>query len=140
MIRMPLLELNVAPSTKDLRWFAGLWWPLLCAVAGAALLRKFHLSEAAIGLWIVAGILAVAGLVSPLIIRPVYSAVIRLTYPIGFVLSYVLLFAVYFFIFTPIGALVRLFHDPMSRKLDRAAGSYWTAHQPDPVERYFRQF
>jgi len=137
---VPLLELNVAPSSKDLRWFAGLWWPLLCAIAGTALIRKLHLPGAAAGLWIVAGMLAVAGLISPPIIRPVYGVVLRLTYPIGFVVSYVLLFSVYFFIFTPIGALVRIFHDPMSRKLDRAAASYWTAHQPDPVDRYFRQF
>ena len=137
---MPLLQLNVAPSTKELRWFAGLWLPILCALAGTALIRKFHLPEAAVGLWIVGGILAIAGLISPPIIRTVYGAMLRLTYPIGFVVSYMLLFTVYFFIFTPIGALVRLFHDPMSRKLDRAAASYWTAHQPDPVDRYFRQF
>jgi hypothetical protein len=137
---VPLLQLNVAPSTKELRLFAGLWWPLMCALAGMALIRKFHLPEAALGLWIVGGILAVSGLGWPAIIRPVYSALLLLTYPIGFALSYVLLFAVYFFIFTPIGALVRIFHDPMSRKLDRATSSYWRAHQPDPLDRYFRQF
>lgn len=137
---MPLLELNVAPSTKDLRWFAGVWWPILCAIAGTALTRKLYMPGVAVGLWIAGGIQAVAGLISPPTIRPVYGAVMRLTYPIGFVVSYVLLFAVYFFIFTPVGALVRVFRDPMNRKLDRAAASYWTAHQPDPVERYFRQF
>jgi hypothetical protein len=137
---MPLLDLNLSPSTKDLRWFAGLWWPLLCALAGVALVRKLHLPHAALGLWITAGIVAVVGLMSPLLIRPVYGAVLRLTYPIGFVLSYVLLFAVYFFIFTPMGAVIRLFHDPMSRRLERAATSYWRAHQPDPLDRYFRQF
>jgi hypothetical protein len=137
---VPLLQLNVAPSTKDLRWFAGLWWPVLCAIAGITLIRKFHLPGVAVGLWLAAGVLAVGGLISPPIIRSVYDAVLRLIYPIGFVASYVLLFAVYFLVFTPIGALVRVFHDPMSRKLDGAAPSYWTAHQPDPVDRYFRQF
>jgi hypothetical protein len=112
----------------------------MCAVAGAALIRKFHLPEAAVGLWIVGSVLAVAGLISPPVIRPVYAILLRLTYPIGFVLSYAMLFVVYFFIFTPIGALVRLFHDPMSRKLDRAAATYWTAHESDPMDRYFRQF
>jgi len=137
---MPLLDLNLAPSHKELRWFAGLWWPLMCALAGAALMRKFHMPAAAAGLWIAGGLLAIAGVIAPPIIRPLYGALLRLTYPIGFVFSYVLLFAVYFFIFAPIGALVRLFHDPMNRKLERAAASYWTAPQPDPVDRYFRQF
>jgi hypothetical protein len=136
---MPLFELN-APSTKDLRWFAGLWWPLMCALAGMALIRKLHLPQAAVGLWIVAAVLATAGLIAPPIIRPVYGALLRLTYPIGFVVSYMLLFVLYFLIVTPIGALVRCFHDPMARKLDRAAVSYWRAYQPDPTERYFRQF
>lgn len=137
---MPLLELNLAPSRKELRWFAALWWPLLAALAGMALLRKLHLPEAAAGLWIAAGILAVAGLIAPPVIRPVYGVLLRLTYPIGFVLSYVLLSVVYFLIFTPIGALVRCFHDPMARKLDRQAGSYWKGCEPDPLDRYFRQF
>ena len=137
---MPLLQLNVAPSTKDLRWFAGLWWPVLCALVGITLIRKWHLPGVAVGFWLAAAILAVGGLVSPPVIQGVYNAVLRLSYPFGFVLSYVLLFAVYFLVFTPLGALVRLFHDPMSRKLDRAAASYWTAHQPDPMDRYFRQF
>jgi hypothetical protein len=137
---MPLLELNAAPSTKDLRWFAGLWWPIMCAVAGISLVRKLHLPQAALGLWVVAGILAVAGLIAPQLIRPVYGALLRLTYPIGFVVSYALLFMVYFFLFAPIGLLVRCFHDPMTRKLDRAAATYWSGYQPDPKERYFRQF
>ena len=137
---MPLLELNAAPSTKDLRWFAGLWWPVMCALAGLALQRKLHWNEAAVGLWIAGGALAVAGLIAPPVILPVYRALLYLTYPIGFVFSYVLLFVVYFLIFTPIGALVRCFHDPMARKLDRAAPTYWRGYEADPTERYFRQF
>jgi hypothetical protein len=137
---MPLLELNVEPSNKDLRWFAGLWWPLICGLAGAVLTRKFQMPPAALVVWIAGGILAIAGLMAPRAIRPLHNGLLRLTYPIGFVLSYVLLSAVYFLVFTPIGLLVRLFYDPMSRRFERPAASYWTPHQPDPQERYFRQF
>jgi hypothetical protein len=137
---VPLLQLNVAPLKKELRWFAGLWWPLLCAFAGSILIRKLHLPGAAIGLWIGGGLLAASGLISPAIIRPLYIGLLWLTYPIGFVFSYVLLFTVYFFIFAPVGALVRVFHDPMARRFDHGASSYWTAHEPDSLDRYFRQF
>jgi hypothetical protein len=137
---VPLLEINTEPSTRDLRWFAGLWWPLLCGLVGAALTRKLHMPRAAVAVWIAGAAVAIAGLIATRAIKPVYTGLTRLTYPIGYVLSYVLLFLVYFAVFTPIGLLVRLFHDPMSRRFDRPAASYWTAHQPDPQERYFRQF
>lgn len=137
---MALLQLNVEPSTKQLRWFAGVWWPLICALAGAAIVRKLHMPAFAEGVWIAGGVFAIAGLIAPRAIRPVHNGLIRLTYPIGFVLSYVVLGVVYFLVFTPIGFLVRFFYDPMNRRFDRPASSYWTPHQPDPQERYFRQF
>ncbi|HLH44780.1 MAG TPA: hypothetical protein VKV74_17465 [Bryobacteraceae bacterium] len=137
---MALLQLNLQPSTKELRWFAGLWWPLICGLAGAALARKFRLSAAAELVWIAGGISAIAGLIAPRAIGPIHNGLLRLTYPIGFLLSYALLFLVYFFIFTPVGFLLRRFYDPMSRRFDRLATSYWTPPRADPLERYFRQF
>ena len=63
------------------------------------------------------------------------------TYPVGFVISHVVLALVYFLVLTPIGLTMRLFgHDPLSRKFDPGARSYWKPrHETKPTESYFNQ-
>ncbi|MBW2313560.1 MAG: hypothetical protein JRH10_05150, partial [Deltaproteobacteria bacterium] len=47
-----------------------------------------------------------------------------------------------FLIIGPIGVVMRLAgHDPLNRKLEPDAASYWTPAEPmPPRERYFKQF
>lgn len=62
--------------------------------------------------------------------------------PIGWSISHALLALIYYAVLTPIGLVMRLLgNDPMQRRLDRAATTYWSEHRPpaDP-KRYFRQF
>ena len=63
-------------------------------------------------------------------------------YPIGWTVSHLALAVVYYLVVTPIGLLMRLFgRDPMRRKFDPSATTYWQPHEsPDEPERYFRQF
>ena len=48
----------------------------------------------------------------------------------------------YYLVLTPIGLVMRLLgHDPLNRRWDRTAKSYWTKRTPpENTERYFRQF
>ena len=57
-------------------------------------------------------------------------------------MGHVLLLLVFYGVVTPIGLVLRLAgRDPMHRKLDRAAATYWVRRpQPQGVERYFRQY
>jgi hypothetical protein len=126
---MPIVQLNLSPSRRDLRWFAGLWWPAMCATIGLMLFRKFHLPATAISIWAGGGLLAVLGVIGPSLIRPWYAALMLLTYPIGWCVSHVVLAAVYFLVVTPIGWLVRRFHDPMTRRFEPAQPTYWTARE-----------
>ena len=136
---MPILQLNTTPSRKELRWFAALWWPAMCAMFGAILFRKFQAPAAAAWIWSGGGLLALLGWLRPSIILPVYVGLMRVTFPIGWVVSHVVLALIYFGILTPIGALVRIFHDPMERNFNRGADSYWSPRQPSDPDRYFRQ-
>ena len=74
--------------------------------------------------------------------RPLYGAWMSLVYPIGWVISHVILIAIYFFVFTPTAWILRLAgSDPMQRQMDRGAISYWVRHhQPYEPLRYFKQF
>jgi hypothetical protein len=136
---MALLQPNFNPTRKDLRWFAALWWPCLCVAFGLIFFRKFHLPVAAAGIWSLGAVLALIGLAAPPAIRPLYLGLIRVTYPIGWCTSHVVLAAIYFLVFTPIGVLVRILHDPMERKWDRGASTYYRPWQPSGKDRYFRQ-
>lgn len=89
------------------------------------------------------GILVPAlGLVSPGLLRIVYLGMIYATLPIGIVVSYVILAATYYLVLTPIGLVLRLCgYDPMQRRFDRKAESYWVPREEDPsADHVFRQF
>jgi len=134
-----LFELNRNPSNRELRWFAGLWFPLFCGLIGLSVWRKLHDPVASISIWSIAAVMAIAGLCAPRLIQPVYTGLTRLTYPLGWVLSHVLLLAMYFLVITPLGSLVRRFHDPMERGFDRSAKSYWKPREVASKESYLRQ-
>lgn len=136
---MALFELNTDPSKRELRWFAGVWFPAFATLVGAFAWRKLHEPEAATWIWALAGLLAVAGLCEPRVIRPIYKGLMWLTFPMGWVFSHVILFLIYFLVITPLGALVRIFHDPMGRSFDRPAKSYWMPRETRSKESYIRQ-
>ena len=62
--------------------------------------------------------------------------------PIGFVISHILLALVFYVVLTPIGLAMRLFgYDPMTRKLDPQATTYWVPRAgQESAQQYFRQF
>jgi hypothetical protein len=136
-----MLELKTTFSTKELRWFAGLWFPLFCGMIGLFCWRVGGTVIAYV-IWSVGVGLSLIGLILPPIIKPVYQGLMLVTFPIGWMMSHVVLALVYFLVMTPIGLFMRLFgRDPMQRQIDRMAATYWVPRQPvTNFERYFRQF
>ena len=63
-------------------------------------------------------------------------------FPIGWTISHLLLFVVYFLIFTPVGLVLRWTgRDLLERNADTNASSYWKKRSvPGSMSRYFRQF
>lgn len=94
------------------------------------------------GFWIFSTVVPALGWLRPEILRVVYVLASYATFPIGFVVSRVVSFLVYYFILTPIGLVMRLTgYDSMRRRFDRDAKTYWSPHQQDEsTERSFRQF
>lgn len=81
-------------------------------------------------------------LVAPRANLPIYLGISLLTYPIGFVLSYVILGTLFYLIISPIGLVVRRFgSDPMERRILPDADSYWEdAPRARGRDSYFKQF
>jgi len=148
---MSLIKIDWNPDRTMLRRFAVVATVIFAALAGWVAWRSaivgVDVPQRAVP-W-VAGILAalaawagVAAAAAPAAIRPVYLALTAIGLPIGFVVSQVVLVGVYYGVLTPIGLILRLAgQDPMRRRFDRSAGTYWDRRDPDvAVERYFRQY
>ena len=139
---MSVVQINKDPSRKHLNQFGFIWLGFL-ALFGAIAYFKFHQPQIAKGLWIAAVVVPVIGWLVPQFMRLVFLGMSYLAWPIGFVVSHVVLALVYYLVLTPIGLLMRLFgYDPMRRSFDRNASSYWSERPAQAVEakRYFRQF
>jgi hypothetical protein len=138
---LAVLELKTDPTREELRRFG-----MIClvgfAVVGSVVLWRSGSLPAAVAFF-AAGVLAAAvGLAAPPALKPLFLFLVIVTYPIGWILSHLLLASVYFLVITPIGLALRLFGtDPLERRFDPHAESYWkpTETQKD-VERYFKGY
>jgi hypothetical protein len=133
-----LFQSNLNPGRSELRWFGMLWFPAFCVLAGLSIHRRGAANVAA-AFWMLAVATAVAAMVEVRLVRPIYRLMIRITYPIGWTVSHLVVAVSYFLVVTPVGYLMRLSHDPMRRRFDRSAKSYWVDCEPSKPDRYFRQ-
>ena len=133
---------NLNPPPRQLRQFAAILLGF-CGLVGVWVLKKpgsVHIVAA--GLCAVGLVLGLFGLLRPACIRPVYLLIALVTWPIGWLISYVLLALVYYGMVTPLAVVMRLFgRDPLNRRFDLKANTYWGPRPPQAdVSRYFRQF
>jgi hypothetical protein len=136
-----MMKINKNPSKKELAWFG-----LLClgffGLIGLSILHKTHALRPAVNLWIAAAVGVTIYYAVPAVRKPVYVGWMYAAYPMGWLVSHVLLAITFFGVLAPIGFLMRLVgRDPLARAIDPSASTYWSPHDPgtDP-NRYFRQF
>lgn len=86
--------------------------------------------------------MALAGMVYPKAVKPVFVGLSLITFPIGLVVSELFLTVVFFLLFTFVAIIFRVVgFDPMTRNLDPTVESYWTPKaQPASAKQYFRQY
>jgi hypothetical protein len=139
---MALLEVKLDPTRRELRWFTALLLPAAFGLFGAILWFTTGSRWWPAVLWGTGVALGLAGTLAPTFGRVVYIVWMSLTYPIGWVMSHLLLGLIYFGVMTPVGLCLRAFgRDGLKLRLDRSADTYWTRRPPaDDIESYFRQF
>ena len=128
------------PSTRSLRQFAGCWLALVGGLAAwQGLVRQRPTAALVLGL--LALVVGVAGLVKPALVRWLYVGGMVLAFPVGWIVSKLLLTVLYFGVFTPVALLFRLRGRDVLRRRRPEAESYWV---PKPAvtdpRSYFRQF
>jgi hypothetical protein len=146
-----MIEINLKPDNRTLRQFG---WIALVGFGAVAALAWYELLIFSGG-WLggakqtfvmvlggLAAYSAVFSLIFPKANLPIYLGLTILSYPIGFVLSHVIMGALWYLIITPVGIMMRIAgNDPMDRAWDPEAETYWNdCGPPRPKESYFRQF
>jgi len=93
-------------------------------------------------LWTIGVLLVVPGLVAPALLGPVHRAWMTVAEVIGAFNTRVILGLLFYVVFTPVGVVMRLFRDPMTRSLRDARRSHWVRRKIEPVDRtrYEQQF
>ena len=145
-----LVEINFNPDTKTLRQFgviAFVGFGILAALAYyEKLIFSFGLGDArmpVVTIFVALGSIALLfSLVAPRANRFLFVGLTLLAFPIGFVLSYVIMGTLFFLIIGPIALIFRLVgKDPMHRGYDPSAATYWSAARPPrDKESYFHQY
>src|SRR5690242_14171798 len=131
-----MIKLNFRPEDRILRqfaWIAALALPVLTAMVTRGDARwyqvsAFHWTSTAVLVAAAIGVgqllLLLAGLRAPT--RWLYVVLMVVVYPLGFVLSHVLIAIIYYVVITPIALVFRAMgRDVLGRKLDPDARSYW---------------
>lgn len=85
--------------------------------------------------------LGLVGLIAPMALRPVFTAWMAVAFPIGWVVSRVVLAALYYLVFTPIALVFRLMQRDALHLRKTSGSSHWTPkpHSAD-ASQYFKQF
>ncbi len=139
---MSVVQINTNPTRRELNQFGFIWLGFL-VLFGVVAYFKFGSPSVARWLWIAAVVVPIIGWLMPTFMRVVFLGMSYLSWPIGFVVSHVVLAVVYYLVLTPIGLLTRLFgYDSMKKGFEPEAESYWVERPASGADtkRYLRQF
>jgi hypothetical protein len=136
-----LIDLNLNPSKKDLRIFSVAMLAFL-AFVGWVVWHKTGSAAAGAGVAAAGIAFALLGLSAPRAVRPVFVVLMVINYPIGWVVTHVVMALIFYVVVTPLGVIMRLCgRDPMERRFDPNAKTYWKPRRTETdSSRYFRQF
>jgi uncharacterized protein involved in cysteine biosynthesis len=92
-------------------------------------------------LWSVAAALTLAGLVVPLVLAPFERAWLAIGAVLAWINTRIILTALFYLVITPVAVAMKPFRDPLSRRLEAVASTYWIrrATRTDG-DRYGQQF
>lgn len=127
-------ELRAIKSGKaELKEFGVTMAAVLVVIGDIALLRGRPIAPYLVA---AAFIFLILGLKWPRVLTPLQKAWMALGVVIGFFVSRVLLFVLYFGVLTPIGLLMRLTgKDILDERIEKARASYWHMRPQEPRQK-----
>ena len=134
---MSILQINLAPTDRQLRQFG-----VACFVALPAIGWLWGVGGSAMTALAVTGLLlAIAGLLFPRLLKPVFLLLTLVAAPVGMVMGELAMLVIYFGIALPIGLTLRMLRRvPLQLELDRERETYWEKKERSKdVANYYRQ-
>jgi hypothetical protein len=136
-----MVSINWNPPTHQVRQF-GLVAMVFCSALAGWVWYRHGLTPY---VWSLAGIglgLGLCGLFWPEALRYVNVALMVAVYPIGWIVSFLVLVIIYFGVFTLVATIFRFIgRDALQRRFDLAADTYWQPKaMPTDPRRYLRQY
>jgi len=93
--------------------------------------------------FIISAIFLILAFTLPALLKPIYILWMRMAFVLGWINTRLILFILFYLVFTPIGLVMRLFRvDLLDKKIDKNKDSYWRKKEkiefnPSNYERQF---
>src|SRR5687768_15424031 len=134
-------DIQLDPPAKTLRQFAGLWLLFFLILSAWQGFLRDHWLAALIfaGLALTVGPI---GLVWPRMVRHIFIVWMVLAFPIGWIVSHLMLGLLFYGVFTPVALLFKMIgRDALLRRPSRDRKTYWLPKSaPSTLRSYYRQF
>jgi len=135
-----LIDMKVDASDKKIRSFGILFSILTLGVAAWGYYKHGHAWPWFAG---ASGFFLITGLLARPLLRPIYVLWMRFAAVLAWFNTRLILSVFFYGILTPVGFVLRLQgKDPLKRRIDRSASTYWIKREPEPFDakRYERLF
>ncbi len=134
-------DIPLKPTAKALRQFAAAWLIFFLAFGAHQYLARRHATLGLVLMGLAVGI-GLLGLIKPGAVRWIFVSWMVVAFPIGWLLSLLMLLLMYYGLLTPVAVLFRLRgRDLLKRRRVPDGTTYWLPKEmPQDVRRYFRQY
>jgi hypothetical protein len=134
-------EIPFKPAARALRQFAAAWLVFFLALGGHQYLVRKH---PCVGLVLIALalVIGVLGLIKPAAVRWLFVGWMVLAFPIGWLISLLMLLLMFYCVITPVALVFRVRgRDLLCRKRVPTGATFWLPKDtPRDVRSYFRQY
>jgi len=135
-----LIDMKVDASDKHVRSFGVLFSAIALGIAVYSFIKNGQAWPWLAG---ASAVFLITGLFIRPVLRPLYVVWMRFAAILAWFNTRLILGVFFYGILTPVGAFLRLQgKDPLTRRIDRTASSYWIKRAPEPFDpkRYERLF
>ncbi|MEI8042814.1 MAG: SxtJ family membrane protein [Verrucomicrobiota bacterium] len=134
-------DIPFRPAPRVLRQFAAAWLVFFLALGAHQYLVRKH-PAAGMALMGMAVVIGLPGLIKPATVRWIFVTWMVVAFPIGWLISLLMLLLMFYCVITPVALLFRLRgRDLLGRKMDPSGTTFWMPKDPPrDVRRYFKQY
>jgi hypothetical protein len=134
------IRLHLNPDLRMLRQFG-----LLCVAFSVAVAyvhsRTYGADSIVIGLFTAATVAGVSAVIAPRLLKPIFVAWSIAAFPIGWIVSHLILALLFYGVFTPVGFALRILRvDSLQLQNPKSASHWKDRSQPADLKQYFRQY